>query len=132
MSDINIGAISEALNRKVDLPMGDSQDGIDYVVDWQDPTSNNSYTWYRKYKSGWVEQGGITGKNISSINVNLPITMADTNYHVNITISTGGTGSGGCDKAHAVGSRTTTYIHIDMVAAANYQTIWEVKGIAAQ
>ena len=28
------------------------------VIDFQEPTSANNYTWYRKYKSGWVEQGG--------------------------------------------------------------------------
>ena len=33
--------------------------GYDYVIDWQMPTEENNYTWYRKYKSGWVEQGGI-------------------------------------------------------------------------
>ena len=29
----------------------------DYVVESQEPTSSNNYIWYRKYKSGWVEQG---------------------------------------------------------------------------
>lgn len=59
MGDINIGAISEALNNKVDLPsLTTPQDAVDYVVEKQDPTSANGYTWYRKYKSGWVEQGG--------------------------------------------------------------------------
>lgn len=33
-------------------------DGADYVTEWQTPTAENNYTWYRKYKSGWVEQGG--------------------------------------------------------------------------
>lgn len=33
---------------------------IDYVVAWQTPTADNNYTWYRKYASGWVEQGGRT------------------------------------------------------------------------
>lgn len=32
-------------------------DVLDYVVASQAPTAANSYTWYRKYKSGWVEQG---------------------------------------------------------------------------
>ena len=31
----------------------------DYVIETQLPTAENDYTWYRKYKSGWVEQGGI-------------------------------------------------------------------------
>lgn len=82
MADINFGAITEALNNKVDLPMGDSQDGIDFVVDWQRPTSENGRTWYRKYKSGWVEQGGTLPSGSSS--VTLPIAMEDSLYSVQI------------------------------------------------
>jgi hypothetical protein len=50
--------------------------GYDYVIETQSPTAENDYTWYRKYKSGWVEQGG---KALSK-NVTLPVTMANTNY----------------------------------------------------
>ncbi|MBO4672683.1 MAG: hypothetical protein J5608_03465, partial [Alphaproteobacteria bacterium] len=31
---------------------------LDYVIESQNPTAENNYTWYRKYKSGWIEQGG--------------------------------------------------------------------------
>ena len=56
---------------------------IDYVVDSQLPTAENNYTWYRKYKSNWIEMGGLVFTNSSDSNViNLPITMADTNYQV--------------------------------------------------
>jgi hypothetical protein len=55
---------------------------IDTVVDYQLPTAQNNYTWYRKYSSGWVEQGGVVTTNAI---VSLPITMSDTNY----TITTG-------------------------------------------
>ena len=34
----------------------------DYVIETQLPTSSNNYTWYRKYKSGWVEMGGVCEK----------------------------------------------------------------------
>lgn len=34
-------------------------DSEDYVVEWQLPTETNP-NWYRKYKSGWMEQGGRT------------------------------------------------------------------------
>lgn len=50
----------------------------DYVIETQLPTAENSYTWYRKYKSGWVEQGGETTEK--SDTVILPISMADSNY----------------------------------------------------
>ena len=55
--------------------------GTDYVVAWQAPTPENNYTWYRKYRSGWIEQGG---KN-SVQTVTLPIEMANTNYHIQLT-----------------------------------------------
>ena len=51
---------------------------FDYVTEWQMPTADNNYTWYRKYKSGWVEQGGeSTGGTII-----LPIQMLNTHYTV--------------------------------------------------
>jgi len=52
----------------------------DYVIESQIPTQSNGYKWYRKYKSGWVEQGGdFTGGGTT---VTLPVTMADTHYSV--------------------------------------------------
>lgn len=54
---ITIGQLTEALNNKFDLPAGVPQDAIDYVVEFKRPTTDDP-TWYRKYKSGWIEQGG--------------------------------------------------------------------------
>lgn len=62
----------------------------DYVIESQFPTAENNYTWFRKYKSGWVEQGGILFGNVSiqpQTEGNLgqsifPVTMANTNYSV--------------------------------------------------
>lgn len=56
---------------------------LDYVVAFQSPTAENNYTWYRKYKSGWVEQGGVFSDIYDSYTteqVSLPITMLDSNY----------------------------------------------------
>lgn len=65
----------------------------DYVVESQLPTAENNYTWYRKYASGWVEQGGTWSGNTScaqgfdaSISVNLPISMSDDKYHANAAV----------------------------------------------
>lgn len=52
-------------------------DDPDIIVKYQSPTSGNGYTWYRKYKSGWVEQGGPI-----ALLVLFPIKMKDTNYGV--------------------------------------------------
>ena len=84
MTDINVGAITEALNNKVDLPTPSTpQDAVDYVVEKQDPTSANGYTWYRKYKSGWVEQGGtVTTASGAATQVTLPIPMAPNRFFI--------------------------------------------------
>jgi hypothetical protein len=55
---------------------------LDYVIASQAPSADNNYTWYRKYKSGWVEQGGIYTGNSQSVIITLPIKMANTNYTI--------------------------------------------------
>ncbi len=67
-------------------------DTADYVVATQIPTASNGYTWYRKYKSGWVEQGGVliggfvTGGNAwSTRTIPLPIAMMDNAYRFTAT-----------------------------------------------
>lgn len=53
---------------------------LDYVIEVQAPAADNNYTWYRKYKSGWVEQGGqIT---TSDGTVTLPKAFNNTNYNI--------------------------------------------------
>lgn len=105
----------------------------DYVVDFQAPTAQNNYTWYRKYKSGWVEQGGRTAKNVSHISVVFPIVMANTDYHCNTTIRNDGSGSGdGFNNCAGIDTVSTTGFNIDMPASANYFVLWEAKGFAAQ
>lgn len=54
---------------------------VDTVVAFQAPTAGNNYTWYRKYASGWVEQGGIvTSTTDADVTVTYPVAFNDTNY----------------------------------------------------
>lgn len=55
---------------------------VDTVVAFQAPTAQNNYTWYRKYASGWVEQGKALTFTTTEQTTTLPITMANTNYSV--------------------------------------------------
>lgn len=67
------------LARASDMP---DLSGADYVVAWQVPAAENNYVWYRKYKSGWVEQGGIgqiKAEN-TSFEIKLPIIMKNESY----------------------------------------------------
>lgn len=86
MADIDIAKILEALNNKEDIDQRnvDTTAKADAVIDYQEPTSANNYTWYRKYASGWVEQGGKISPHSADVwrTCTLPITMASEYYNV--------------------------------------------------
>jgi len=82
-NNITTGEIVEALNNKVDLDLNniDTTSGADVVIEFQTPTAENGYTWYRKYASGWIEQGGkfvvnsasVAGNTYSTANLTFPV-----------------------------------------------------------
>ena len=128
MSDINVGAITEALNNKVDLPTPSTpQDAVDYVVEKQDPTSANGYTWYRKYKSGWVEQGQ-TKLTLSDAGATytLPIPMDSGYYELFIGFNQTSDGT----TMPSTHNRTTTSFTVNS-PAGNVDGWWQVSGYAA-
>ena len=133
MSDqIDVNQLSNALQQKIDLPPGKSQAEIDYVVDWQTPTVANNYSWYRLYKSGWIEQGGLLGTNLSSQTIYLLKEMQNTYYSIQLSIGNfSGTGTTGYDRTHGWGQRTVSSFHVDSAAESNVTGQWEVKGFAA-
>lgn len=136
--DINFGAITEALNQKVDLPdpPRNAQDKIDYVVDWQLPTKENNYTWYRKYKSGWVEQGGRWTGNLNCAQgqeviptISIPIKMADNNYYATaVCINLYMLSMGQIKTQESIRFRFGAY----SVARTLTEFVWEARGKAAQ
>lgn len=103
---------------------------IDPVVAFQVPTSENNYTWYRKYASGWVEQGGRVQLNgeLSATNkrITFPVVMENTQYTSNI-----------CNNANPgvvayIGWESTTEMSVGTLSgAASGWTSWEVRGMAA-
>ncbi|MBR4419679.1 MAG: hypothetical protein IKT32_02250 [Clostridia bacterium] len=103
-------------------------DNIDYVVASQMPTAGNNYTWYRKYKSGWVEQGSSrSGKGA----VTLPITMADEYYSVMLTVGTVSTLLSPHQYDLSAASKTTTGFEVVSASSPSSDVFWEVKGKAA-
>ncbi len=112
---------------------------FDYVIAYQTPTAENNYTWYRKYKSGWIEQGGeITATSVAdgagssgNNSINLPVTMANTHYHIKLQAQVG---SSGWDYANGVilNSRTTTKLTIKVLAGTgSVPVFWQASGLFA-
>lgn len=140
MSAVNTdeGTILEALNDKLDRDANNldtSTTNFDMVVDYQIPTAENNYTWYRKYKSGWVEQGGQFNNTARSTTINLPITMANTKYIVNVTQLHVASDYSSTTSIAVQNDSMTTTSFIAQVWYNNTQTTglncWEVKGMTA-
>ena len=113
---------------------GTTQGGfdIDTVVAFQAPTADNNYTWYRKYASGWVEQGGLLGTNVSSQTITLPIEMSDTYYQIMLSAGKySGSGTGGYEAMPAWGQRTKTTFYVDSRSGSEITGNWQVSGMAA-
>jgi hypothetical protein len=108
---------------------------VDTVVAFQAPTAGNNYTWYRKYASGWVEQGGrasVTGYGqTSDSTVNLPVTMSDTNFFAQATILGNGENIGLAQEV-AIISTTKISLRINYSSTVTRTLSWEVKGMASQ
>lgn len=99
------------------------------VVEFQEPTAENGYTWYRKYADGWVEQGGPKQSGVGQ--VTLPIVMANNAYQVYVT---GGDNNYNINYIARNRATTTVYITARTGAGADYDNwygYWLVCGMAA-
>lgn len=135
MSDINVGAITEALNDKMDRDAHNVQSPSAVVVEKMDPTAGNNYTWYRKYSDGWIKQGGrvLYQSTAGNVTVTLPITMADANYQTSSSLygNTSGHEGGVNGTYFSIWNRTTTSFTTKAYNAQDIQQMWEVEGMAA-
>ena len=98
----------------------------DYVIETQDPTAENNYTWYRKYKSGWIEQGGHTTSSDAGTICSFPVEMRDTNYSALVSV----TGDSSSNFSTAVKTKQTNYITISNYTEAR-PCDWVIFGFTA-
>lgn len=128
MSYINIGKVTEELNELA----GDKVAKGHEVIEFQAPTVDNGYTWYRKYADGWVEQG-VGPRDLTSAvyTFTFPIPMQTSNYFVltglNDSLNT-------TTMTIKVTGRTTTSLQCRNTYQTSGSTIngWvEVKGMYA-
>ena len=133
------GTILEVLNNKSDRDLRnvDTTVKADAVVDYQIPTVENNYTWYRKYASGWVEQGGIiaTPNADTTYSVSMPKEILDTNYLPQLTTTT--SNNNAVIASIYTGNAITTtgfsfrLSHKYNSAGTPTKTVWQVSGMTA-
>ena len=113
------GITTEEMNNKVDKGH--------QVVEFQEPTAANNYTWYRKYADGWVEQGGV--EIASGSMITLPIAMANTKYTVQTTPTWGTAKSSGTRGMCSYLKTTTSFNAQQDNNSGSFD--WQVSGMAA-
>lgn len=123
------GLNAELFNGKADTDLSNVLANIDFVVESQLPTAANNYTWYRKYKSGWVEQGGsgVAG----NVTITLPIPMANDHYTATMPGTTTYSSTAGIGADAIVITKTTTTIKYGTMSAFGFTFDWQVSGMAA-
>lgn len=121
--EVDIDNIATDLNNKVNK-------GHE-VIEFQAPTAENNYTWYRKYADGWIEQGGYIGVpdlEATTVTVTFPIVMADTNYVMFKTLASSVSNTRVYINEVSFYNRTTTSATTQSEGA---RFSWQVSGMAA-
>ena len=144
-TDINIGALSEALNSKLDIGCMNSNsttanglntNGIRTLVEVSDKSLLPSY--YRVYSDGWCEQGGIITIPSFTTNTNFTITFLknflNTNYTVYTQLSGLSVSNWAMVQGAMIGTRTNNNVLIYLYSTsgnssiAEHQRIWKAEG----
>lgn len=131
--DIDFGQMSEALNDKLDRDGRNvnTVSGADVVIEYQLPTAENNYTWYRLYKSGWIEQGGVASVTDYGGSVTLPIEMSDTNYTAIAQANKNARQDGANSNCFAI-PVSATQITVGSGYSDSQPTSWIVFGMSEQ
>lgn len=130
MTDIDVGALSEPINDKLDRDGKNADSNADLVIEYKTPTLADP-SWYRLYKTGWVEQGGISQIS-GGQEVSLPVTMDSTNYFINLTVLFPNNGDNTVTVAVNTASTTTSsFVYVRHWSSTDGSISWEVKGMAA-
>lgn len=105
----------------------------DYVIATQLPSSENNWKWYRKYKSGWVEQGGFLPNKSGSGTIQLIIPLTSAPAVVSfVPVNNSGTpwASGQANPEYNYSASSGTAIAY-VVNDGRQQMFWWAAGIAA-
>ncbi len=109
-------------------------DAADFVVEtWR---STDGKEWYRKYKSGWIVQGGRytligpwTGGSAPVAYITLQVRMADANYAITIARSStvGNILTPVCDHVTVSGFQIANYCSSSSTSTSGW---WQIEGMA--
>lgn len=125
----DVSNIFDTLNNKLNANFDNANSNLDLVSETYDDGNGN---WYRKYRSGWIEQGGMALVDNSSRTYNLLVPMANPSYHLQGSIL-----SSVCSNEFGLWflNQTPTTFQATIrgysgsnPSGGNCQLVWEVKG----
>jgi hypothetical protein len=121
-------ATAEALAAKANVDLSNIPAGFDLIKE----SGGTPSAWWRKYKNGWIEQGGY-GTTIADnpTPVNLPIAMANTNYIAGGALMVNANYSRFSVQRNGA-SQILVMIRWESAVDAPVPFSWEVKGYYAQ
>lgn len=119
----DIDNFQEQINNKLDNDMGNLNANIDYLVDAYD----NGTQWYRLYKNGWCEQGGVWTTANASYNAYYVSLLIPYKTNTYTAIAMPGYTSNNLYTPQ-VGSRTTTGIQFYYVYNSTGFANWYACG----
>ena len=96
----------------------------DYVVESQ---VNSDGSWYRKYKSGWLEQGGLVASTSGALGTVQTLLKAFSNVNYTLTATARGT----FDKTFLITSKTATTFSCAYSSSAVGAYDWRAEGQGA-
>jgi hypothetical protein len=128
LSEQDSAQLASIMQTKAQTDLANVTANVDFVIEsWNDENGN----WYRKYRSGWIEQGGVSEFNTAAGIVTFIVEFSTTKFTVtcsqttreNSHIDTGGVGAG-----PEIGSYTTTSFHYSMNKATTLCLDWRACG----
>lgn len=121
---------TNALTGKANTDLSNVLANIDYVVDSKIPTESDP-SWYRKYKSGWLEQGGQTAGIAGSTPTTVTLLKPYNNTAYNVIVQPVGAYTKSGEANNVIPTRTTTNFILTSGQIATQPFIWRAEGQGA-
>lgn len=137
LSEQESAELASLMQTKAQTDFANVNGNLDFVVEsWDDGNGN----WYRKYRSGWVEQGGVGvgGTTTKGDTFTLFVEYSDANYNLTASINRDVTAlKNGCPLVVVCFNKTSTTFNASTMYGGNsfafepYHFSWIAKGKAA-
>lgn len=121
---------TNALTGKANTDLSNVLANIDYVVESKKPTASDP-SWYRVYKSGWVEQGGQTPTVAGGATTTVTLLKPYNNTVYNVVVQPVGAYTGAGEANNVIPTRTTTNFIIACGQIAKQAFSWRAEGQGA-